>query len=138
MAVSHSGTYVQLPKCGLAQILNADALSRKTLITAGADGNKVTAISMSNNDTFDRLIQIWLARSGVFYLLNTVNVATNSGGVATVAPVNALNNWTALPIDNDGQKYFYLESGDVLSVASTTSVSVGAFAVSAVVVHGTF
>ena len=138
MAVSHSGTYVQLPKCGLAQILPADTTNRKTLITAGADGNKVTGISAINTDTVnDRLLQFWVSRGGVFFLLNTVNVPLTSGNVATVPPVNIFSNWSGLPLDNDGQKYLYLESGDVLSVASTGTVAT-LKEVDVIAVHGAF
>lgn len=124
MAVSHSGTYVQLPKLGLAQILPADTTTRKTLITAGADGNKVTGISMSTTETsVDHVMQFWVARGGVFSLLITVNLPLNSGFVIATPPVSAFALWTGLPLDNDGQKYFYLESGDVLSVSTTVTVT---------------
>ena len=138
MAVFHQGTYVQLPKCGLAQILPADTTARKTLITASADGNKVVAISAINTEVIsDRLLQFWVSRGGVFFLLNTVNVPLTSGSVATVAPVNIFANWTGLPVDNDGQKYLYLESGDVLSVASTGTVAT-LKEVDVVAVYGSF
>lgn len=137
MAVSHQGTYVQLPKLGLAQILNADGASRKTLVTAGADGNKIVGISASSTDSLDRLIQFWVLRGGVFFLLNTVSLLANSGFVGTSPPINVFTNWGSLPVDNDGQAYLYLESGDVLSVASTTSV-VSLKELDIFAVHGTF
>jgi len=137
MAVSHSGTYVQLPKLGLAQILPADSTARKTLITADTDGNKLTAITVCSTDTSDRALQVWLSRGGLFYLLNTFNVPLTSGSVIAAPPVNGLSNWTGLPTDNDGQKYLYLITGDVLSVAVTGAVS-AAKEVDVMAVYGSF
>ena len=126
MAVSHQGTYVQLPGLGLVQILIGDTTARKTLVTGGTNGSKVTAISMTCNETgAARDVQFWVARGGVFYLLDTVTAPITSGSVGTTPPVNVLSNWTGLPLDNDGQKYFYLASADVLSAASLITMSAG-------------
>jgi len=138
MTVSHSGTYVQLPKLGLAQILAADTTTRKTLVTGDVDGNKITAINACSTDNGnDRVVQIWVSRGGLFYLLNTVNVPLTSGFVIGIPPVSLMNGWVGLPLDNDGQRYFHLMSGDVLSVAVTVTMS-AAKEVDVMAVYGSF
>lgn len=104
-------------------IVNADASTKKTVVTAGANGSKVLALTAANDDTIDRLVQVWLTRSGTPYLMGSATVTTLAGtnGVTTPA-VDLLSYIPGLPRDGDGQKYLILESGDTLQVSSTTTV----------------
>jgi hypothetical protein len=52
---------------------------------------------------------------------NTVAITAGTDGATAGSDLLGLD--TASNIDNDGQKYFYLESGDYLAVSSTTTVS---------------
>lgn len=126
MAVTpNSAVTVQTPKRGMVQIVAADTSSLKTLVTAGANGSKVASVNLASDDTSDRLVQLYVTRSGTDYLLGTVNVPTLSGTNGTAATVNAMNAsmMPGLPCDNDGQPYLLLESGDVLKVKTTTTVT---------------
>ena len=124
MAVTATPVFTQTPSLSLAQILPADTTVAKTIVTAGANGTKITALTASSNDAA-RIVQINLVRSAVVYILTTVTVAANSGTDGTAASVNLLNTTSlpGLPIDNDGQPYLLLKSGDTLTAAVTVTVT---------------
>jgi hypothetical protein len=119
-----AATLVKQPRKGLAQILPADTTSQKTVVTAGANGSKVVSLIASSSDTTDRVVQVFLVRSATSYLLCTLTVPLTAGFAAAVpGPVNLLGFVPNLPVDNDGQPYLFLESGDTLTVASLTTVT---------------
>ena len=125
MPTSSTPVLVQTPKLGLVQILNADASNKKTVATAGANGSKLTALTTSSDDTSARVVQVIVTRSATDYILAAVSVPAGSGTDGTAAAVNLLNA-TILPglsVDNDGQRYLFLESGDTVAVKSTTTVT---------------
>lgn len=138
-ALSHQGVYVQLPKNGLAQILSADTTTKKTIFTAGAvngNGNKITGLSITNTDTNAYTVQIWIDRGGVKYPQITLTIPLSSGFTNAAPPVNVFSNW-GLPVDNDGQKYLFLETGDLLQFASLTTLA-AAQSLNAQAVHSEF
>jgi hypothetical protein len=125
MPTSSTPVLVQTPKLGLAQIVNADASNKKTVVTAGANGSKLTALTACSDDTSARIVQVIVTRSATDYILASVPVPAGSGTDGSAAAVNLLNA-TILPglsIDNDGQRYLFLESGDTLAVKATTTVT---------------
>jgi hypothetical protein len=122
---ANSGISPQRPKLGLATIVNADGTALKTVITAGADGSKVTSLMLSSNDTTARDIQWGVSRSGTFYPRGTINVPITGGTIAATTGVDAFS-FTAcpgLPLDSDGQPYIFLESGDTLDVKTLVAVT---------------
>lgn len=127
------------PNLGLVQIANADASTQKTLLTAGSSGSKVTAIFALSDDSSARLITLSVLRSGVNYPISATTVAANSGTDGTASSVDLLatvrSPW--VPVDNDGQKYLLLKSGDVLQVKSGSTVT-SAKAVTAVAIGADF
>lgn len=113
-----------MPRRGLAQIVNADASSAKTLVVAGSNGNKVVNIVASSNDSSARDIQVSLVRGATTtYLLATTTVVANSGNVAGTAPADLLAIIPNLARDQDGQPYLFLEGGDSLVVSALTTVT---------------
>lgn len=129
MAVTATPVFVQNPKITPAAFTNADsANTKKTIVTAGSNGSKVTAVTVSSTETANaRVVQLWLTRSATSYLLASASVAVNSGFDGTVAAVNLLASyiWPGLPVDADGQPYIFLESGDTLQASITTQVAAG-------------
>lgn len=125
MAVSHQGTFVQTPKITPKSILPADTTAKVTICTAGADGTKVVGITVTSTDTGTRILQIFLTRSATSYLLASFIVPIGAGTAGAVAVLNAMDSalWPGLPVDNDGQFYFFLESGDTLQAAVTVTVT---------------
>src|SRR5262245_17572867 len=128
MAVSHQPVFVQTPKITPISFTNSDsANTKKTIATAGSNGSKVVAIQATSTDTSNRTAQLWLTRSTTSYLLASKIVVTLSGtdGANPAANLLDLTQWATLPVDNDGQRYLFLESGDTLQVSFTAQVTSG-------------
>lgn len=130
MAVTATPTFVQTPKLGVVQIVNADASNSKTIITAGANGSKVVSVVVASDDTSARILQLSVTRSATVYIIGSYSVPAASGTDGTTAAVDLLKGGPStlipgLPVDNSGQRYLFLQSGDTLTVKSTTTVTSG-------------
>lgn len=126
MAVTHTAVLVQTPKITPNSWTNSDsANTKKTVATAGANGSKVVGLIATSTDTSARVAQVWHTRSATSRLLASVSVPAASGSDGTTAGVNLLGStlMPGLPVDNDGQTYFFLESGDTLQVSFTAQVT---------------
>ena len=132
-------TLVQTPKITPNSWVNADAANtKKTICTAGSSGTKVVGISASSTDTSNRTGQLWLTRSGTSYLIASFVVPTLAGTDGIVPAVNLMRaSLLPLPVDNDGQPYLLLVSGDTLQ-ASFTGVVTAAKEIDIVCIHGDF
>lgn len=118
-------TLPRMPRKGVAQILNATGTAQVTVITAGANGNKVVNLIATSTDTTAQNIQVALVRSATTYILATTAVPANSGNAAGASPIDLLAIIPNLPRDQDGQPYLFLESGDTLIVGSSAAVTSG-------------
>lgn len=125
MAVSYNPVFPQTPKVSMTTIANGDGTTAKTLVTAGSNGTKVVALQICSDDTSARVVQIGVTRSATFTLLGSVNVPTLAGTDGTTPAVNghSLVYNPGLPLDNDGETYIFLQSGDTLQVKTTTTVT---------------
>lgn len=121
MAVSSTPVLPQTPKLGLAQILPADASAWKTVITGGTNGTKVVSLTLTSTDTSNRIVQVAVTRSATQHIFNAVTVTAGAGTDGTTTSIDGLPS--TLPVDNDGQKYLFLESGDTLDISATTTVT---------------
>jgi hypothetical protein len=139
MAVTSTPVFVQTPKNTQITIVAADASTNKTVCTAGTNGTKVTALWVTSDDTSARIIQWKITRSAVTVLCGSTNVATLAGtdGVTPAVDLLGATLNPGLPIDNDGNKYLFLVSGDTLVISSTTTVT-AAKTVSATAIHADF
>lgn len=140
MAVTSTPAFVQVPKNTQITIVNADASNNKTVCTGGANGTKVVALQLCSDDTSARVVQVLINRSATIVLVGSVNVPTLAGTDGTTPSVDALNSTAmpGLPVDNDGQKYIFLQSAsDTLVIHSTTTVT-AAKTVSATCIHADF
>lgn len=112
---------------GHVQILPADTTSKKTLFTAGASGSFLKALSVASDDSAGEVVQVWITNGGTDYLLGNVAVPIGAGGAAagTTPAVDLLNNtiFPGLPVDNDGQHYVPMKSGDVLKVSAVATIT---------------
>lgn len=119
--------FVATPKITPAAFTNADsANTKKTIHTAGASGSKVVAVFATSTETANaRVAQLWLTRSATSYLLGSLNIPVNSGFDGSAGTINLLLLLNGLPLDNDGQPYLFLESGDTLQASTTTQVAAG-------------
>jgi hypothetical protein len=77
------------------QFAAADTTTKKTIQTAGTNGTRLDAISLSTNDTADVNLAFYVTISSVDYYLGVVHVPTGSGyagvprveAMAVLAPV---------------------------------------------------
>lgn len=131
--------FPQTIKGGVAQILPADTTTLKTLVTPGANGSKVDSISVTSTDTATRDVQLWITVTAVNYLLGTVNIPIGSGNTNAVPSISLLDSLQTpfIRTDNNGNKYLYLPSGGVLSIAVLTTVT-AAKAIQAYAQYGDF
>lgn len=138
MAVTATPIFLQAPKHGVVQIVPADTTANKTVVTAGADGSKVFALYAYSDDTAARDLRISIVRSATTYPVTCVNIPLTSGLTSSIPPVNlfAGGQFPAgmLAIDQDGQNYLYLESGDTLVVNALVAVT----AAKTITVHADF
>lgn len=125
MAVTNTPIFPQALGAGHVQIANADASNLKTIYTAGSNGSKIVAVIAAGNDTSSRDLTLGITSSSVFYELSTYTLAITGGTVAGTPAANLFTGIIGLPIDNDGQPYVFLKSGETLQVKSLTTVTSG-------------
>ena len=138
MAVTATPVFVQTPSVGVLQM--AANTNFQTVVTAGANGSKVVSVMVASSDA--RVLQLAITRSAVNYILGSYSVTANSGIDGTVSAVDLLRGGPSglipgLPVDNDGQPYLFLKSGDTLTVKATVAPS-GSTTVNVVAVYGDF
>lgn len=131
MAVTATPVFVQTPKVTPQNFVQGtdSAGTYKTIFTAGSDGSKVTAINVTTDDgSATHVLTLALTRSATDYIIGSYTLPINSGTDGSTVGVNMLNGGpntliTALPTDNDGQKYLFLESGDTLRMTFATALT---------------
>ena len=134
-------TYVGTPKVGLVSAVNADGTTAKTIVTAGSSGSKIVSLQVTSNDTSARTFIISIVRSAAIFIQGTFTIALASGTDGSAPSIDILGNTTlfpGLPVDNDGQRYMLLQSGDTLTATLTTSAVTAAKTVSFTAHYGDF
>jgi hypothetical protein len=135
MAVTPTPICLQKPRitpCQFVQGIDA-ANTYKTLCTGGTNGSKVVASTMvSTDNALAHKIIFSLQRGGTNYSLCYVTLPINSGtdGITPAVDLFAggpTNLLYGLPIDNDGQRYLFLESGDTLVATFLTGLSASCY-----------
>jgi hypothetical protein len=118
----------QTPTRGIVQFLQGTdaAGTYKTIYTAGSNGSKVVALYATSNDaSAAHLVTCQIVNSAVKYGGTAVNVPTNSGFANATAQINMMSqtNWVGLPLDSDGNPFFYMVSGDTLQCTFATALT---------------
>lgn len=113
------------PKNSKVQIANADASGLKTVVTGATNGTKVVSLIAASDDTAARDVTWGVTRGGTFHPLGTKTIPITAGTIAATPPVNLMDPAIVpgLPVDNDGNPYVFLESGDTLQAKSLTTVT---------------
>lgn len=90
MAANTNPIFIESPVCGTPQTFtSADTTTKKTLLTAGADGVRIDSIMCSTDDTAAVNLAFYISISSVDYYIGNVNVPLGSG-YTTVARVDAM------------------------------------------------
>ena len=128
-AVTATPVFVQTPNRGIVQFLQGtdSAGTYKTLYTGGSNGSKCTGMYITSNDSTAHLVTIQLVNGGVKYGGTAISTGTTTPGYASGAgAINAMSsaNWPGLPLDSDGNPYFYLAgTGDTIQATFATSLT---------------
>src|SRR5258708_28036057 len=132
MTVTPTPVFPQTPKITTQSFIQGtDATGKpgKTIFTAGANGSKITSIMVNTTDnTATHLLVLYLTRGGVNYTLIYYTLPINVGGDGATAGVDLLAGgpnglFAGLPVDNDGQRYLFLESGDTVTLTYRTALT---------------
>lgn len=131
MAVTPTGVLLQTPKITPQNFVQGtdSAGTYKTIFTAGANGSKVVAITLSTTDTAaTHIVTVVLTRSATLYILGSYVIPINSGSNGVAANVNLLAGGPSslivgLPVDLAGQSYLFMENGDTLQATFATALT---------------
>ena len=126
MAVTATPVFVQTPKVTVTSVTSTDTADTTfaTLCTAGANGTKVIGINITSDDgTASHVVRLYITRSAVAYAIGAMTVAISAGFVVATAGVDGLAAVAGLPVDNDGQAYLFLVSGDTLTAQFSTAMT---------------
>lgn len=98
----------------------------KTLYTAGSNGSRCNGLSVATNDgTAQHVLTFEITNGGNTYHLTSFTSTLAPTNNTTYSTMNAMSsaNWTGLPLDSDGNPYFFLVSGDVLKATFATALT---------------
>jgi hypothetical protein len=136
--MSTTPTFVGTQDRGLAQITHATGTTAQTLYTPPSTGSKIVALIATSTDSVAQNVQIGFVFGGTTYILGTTPVPANAGNNGLVNSVNLLSTIPGLPVDNDGQTYFFMKNAsDSLTVVPLAVISVAAL-ISVMAVVGDF
>ena len=124
MAVTASPAFVQSPKVTVQNFVEGTdaAATKKTIYTGTTNGSKVVAISAASDADETHLVSVYITRSAVdYYLCAGTIVATGAGTATGIPPLDLLFLCPSLPVDNDGQRYLFLNTGDTLRATFATA-----------------
>lgn len=98
----------------------------KTCYTGGSNGSKCSALWETNNDgSATHLVTVEIVNGGVNYGGVAITTAS-SDGYANATPAKnfmATGFWPGLPVDSDGNPFFFLASGDTLKATYATALT---------------
>ena len=121
MAANTSPIFGLTPNLAEVTFVNADGTGAKDLVSAGANGTKVTRIAVHSDDTAAVNLKLLIEDGATAYAVGVVRVAIGSGSDGAIAAVNLLNVAMLPWLDADGE--FYLPSGYKLQVAPLVAVT---------------
>lgn len=123
MAAGFKPIFTLSVETAVQDIVNADSTTPQTLVTAGANGARVVAVTATTDDTAAIDYSLYLQRggAGTNFLLGTVSVPAGAGNTSSVAAVDLLDPAKIKGLDLDGT--LILGGTDVLKVAARTAVT---------------
>jgi hypothetical protein len=118
----------QIINRGVVQFLQGtdSAGTYKTLYTSGSNGSRCYAMVMNNNDaTTTHLITVQIVNATVKYGGTALTTVLSAGFVNGTAPQPIMNptNWPGLPVDQYGNSYIELVSGDTIQATFGTTLT---------------
>jgi hypothetical protein len=118
----------QTPSRGVVQFLQGTdtAGTYKTLYTAGANGSRCYGMVMNNNDaSTTHLVTVQIVNAAVKYGGTALNTVLSAGFVNGTPPQPLMSSsvWPGLPVDQYGNPYVQLVSGDTIQATFGTALT---------------
>ena len=118
----------QTPNRGIVQFLQGTdtAGTYKTIYTAGANGSRCYAMWTTNNDaSATHLLTVQIVNSAVKYGGVALTSVSSAGFVNGTPAQNLMSstNWPGLPIDQYGNPYVELVTGDTIQATFATALT---------------
>lgn len=118
----------QTPSRGIVQFLQGtdSAGTYKTLYTAGSNGSRCNAIWLTTSDgSATHLVTLQLVNTAVKYGGVAITTVASAGFSGSSPPINLTSpaNWPGLPVDQYGNPYISLNSGDTLQATFATALT---------------
>jgi hypothetical protein len=110
--------------CGTATLDNPSNV--QALVTAGAEGEAVKGLIVSNDDSA-RVLSFWISTDAgtTKSFLFAINIPANAGFNGTTVDVLGSTVVLGLPVDASGKPFLPLQPSAVLYVGSQTTVTAG-------------
>ena len=123
MAAGTVPIFIQSVDTATKALVNADGTAVFTLVTSGANGSRVVAVTATTDDTaaIDYSLYIQRNAAGSNFLIGTVSVPAASGNASATPAVDLLDPAKIKCLDLDGT--LILGSTDLLRVAARTAVT---------------
>lgn len=124
----------QTPNCTVQNFVQGTdvAGTYKTIYTAGAaPGTKIVGINVATDDgSASHVLTLVLTRSAVNYYIGAYTLPVNSGTDGATAAVDLMRGGPSTlipswPVDNDGQRFGFMASGDTLRMTFATALTAG-------------
>jgi hypothetical protein len=100
---------------------NADGTTIQDLVTAGANGSRIDAISVTSDDTVNIDLLVYYNDGTNDYLIARITITAGAGSDGTVVPISLLNA-TSMPFLGEDLSY-YLEASNKLRIGAQTAVT---------------
>ena len=123
MAKSESLNFTQEINTKGLTIANADASTLKTIYTGAGNDALVKALTVCSTDTSARTILFYVNDGSSDFMLGAIAIPAGSGTNGTASNVDVLATLAGLANDSYGKRILLLNSGAVLKVKSTTTVT---------------
>lgn len=140
MANSNVPMFIQTVQGWLMQLNNGSGTTPSTILTAGANGSRLTGLLATMTDTSTHDLVLSLLRSGTTYILGVVNIPVSSGNTNATPTINLLGNAQipGIAYDSNGNPYMDFKAGDVLQAGILTGSLTSAKVLSVIGYGGDF
>lgn len=103
---------IGLRSYGLQYLTGSSVNFFSTAVAGGVNGSKVVSAYVVNSSTAAHGAAIFVFKAGVAVVEVSVTIPQGAGVTAGIPPVNLLapSVWPGLPLDSDGNPFFFLGS----------------------------
>ena len=124
MAANTSPIFPLVVQTSAATIVNADGTAEKPLVTAGANGTRIDAVSITSTDTATVTLTVMLHDGTTSYAVGEIAVPAGAGTNGSTPAIKGLSAGSLPWLDASGS--LFLKTGWSLRVAAKGAVTSGA------------